>query len=61
MNAQNISICFAPCLFRSEHPSVADLIYATKGVFYCKLLLTEFNTIFGTKDEQEKLYRSSYL
>lgn len=40
MSAQNIAICFAPCIFRSEKPSVADLVYASKGVIYCKLALT---------------------
>lgn len=40
MSAQNIAICFAPCIFRSEKPSAADLVYASKGVIYCKLALT---------------------
>lgn len=40
MNANNIAICFSPCLFRSEVSSMADLVYASKSVIYSNLLIT---------------------
>jgi hypothetical protein len=40
---------------------VADLVYAGKGVAYCKLALSEFDTVFGSPEQRQNLYRNSYL
>ena len=61
MTSQNCSICFSPCLLRSEVPSPADLIYASKSVVYVKLLLEERLEIFGSLEEQKAKYRESYM
>ena len=42
MGAQNLAICFAPCWFRSQKPSMADIVYASKGVIYAKHLIADF-------------------
>ncbi len=42
MNANNLAICFAPCLLKSEKPSELDLIYATKSSHVVKLILDNF-------------------
>lgn len=39
MTAQNISICFAPCLLRAEKASAADIIYASKCAIATRILL----------------------
>ena len=39
MSAQNVSICFAPCLLRAEKASAADLIYASKCAMTTRILL----------------------
>jgi hypothetical protein len=49
MTAQNIAICFSPCLMRSEKPSMADFAYATKAVLYATLLINEFDYLFGNE------------
>ena len=48
MNAQNLAICFSPCLLHSKVPSVADLVYAGKSVTYVKMLMDEREKIFGS-------------
>ena len=50
MSSQNVSICFAPCLLRSEKASVADLIYASKAAMATKLMIEEFNFVFGDQN-----------
>jgi hypothetical protein len=42
MTAQNISICFAPCLLRAEKASMADIIYASKCAIVTRILLDNF-------------------
>jgi hypothetical protein len=61
MNIENISICFAPCIFRLEKISLTDVININKSIIYCKIMLEEFDQIFGTSEEVENLYRNSYL
>lgn len=52
MGVQNLAICFAPCWFRSEVASIKDILYATKSVAYAKLLISEFDTFFGSEEER---------
>lgn len=47
MTAQNIAICFAPCLMRAEKASAADLIYASKCAIVSRILIDNFDFIFG--------------
>lgn len=47
MTAQNIAICFAPCLMRAEVSGPADLIYASKCMSVNKILIEEFDYVFG--------------
>ena len=49
MNANNLAICFAPCLLKSEKPSELDLIYATKSSHVVKTVIENFEEIFGSK------------
>ncbi len=59
MTAQNISICFAPCLLRAEKASAADIIYASKCAIITRILLDNFEDIFGNRLAIEKMYRLS--
>lgn len=52
MTANNLAICFAPCLLKSEKPSELDLIYATKSSLVVKLILDNFELIFGNKQHR---------
>jgi hypothetical protein len=52
MPTHNLAICFSPCLLRSEKPSTADLIYASKAVFIVGLLISDFDAIFGSEEER---------
>jgi len=49
MTAQNISICFAPCLMWAEQRSIKDLAYINKSVNVVMILIENFEEIFGTK------------
>lgn len=59
MPAHNLAICFSPCLLRSEKPSTADLIYASKAVFIVGLLISEFDAIFGSEEERLEEFKLS--
>jgi hypothetical protein len=47
MPAQNVAICFAPCLMWAEQRSIKDLIYMSKSVGVVVLIINNFETIFG--------------
>lgn len=59
MGSNNLSICFAPCLFRAKD-SAGLLKSATKGPAYTKIMLDNPHQIFGSPEVQEELYRKSY-
>lgn len=59
MSANNIAICFSPCLMRSEVASVSDLLFASKSVIYTNLLFNEFDHIFGDEEERTELFKSN--
>jgi hypothetical protein len=61
MGIQAVSVCFAPCLMRSEVSSMQDLVYAGKSVTVLKVILENFEDIFGDKKQQEKIYRKSFF
>lgn len=42
MNAQNISICFSPCIMWAEQRSIKDIMYMNKGVAVVALMITNF-------------------
>jgi hypothetical protein len=49
MSANNLAICFSPSLMRSEKPSMADLINASKSVAITNILIDSFEDIFGNE------------
>ena len=59
MSAQNISICFAPCLMRAEKASPQDLIYASKSAMATRLMIDKFDNLFGDEKERNITYRNS--
>ena len=59
MSSQNVSICFAPCLLRAEKASPADLIYASKCAMVTKILLDDFQEIFGDQKYCAQVFRNS--
>lgn len=61
MTAQNIAICFSPCLMWAEERSIKDLLHATKTVKVVMLMIQESEQIFGNSRDHKKLFRSSYL
>ena len=58
MSANNIAICFSPSLMRSEKPSMADLVNASKLVAITNVLISDFEEIFGSKESISKMYNS---
>jgi hypothetical protein len=61
MSANNIAVCFAPCILRSEVSSFDDIANSKKAAEYCKIALNDLESIFGTAKQQEAMYRRSYL
>jgi hypothetical protein len=61
MSANNIAVCFAPCILRSKVSSFDDIANSKKAVEYCKIALNDLESIFGTEKQQEAMYRKSYL
>jgi hypothetical protein len=41
---------------RSETASMADLVYATKSVVYCNILINDFDYIFGSEEERSLIF-----
>lgn len=56
MNTHNISICFSPCLMRSEKASPADLIYATKSTTVVEAILNNLEYMFGDLEYQQSVF-----
>lgn len=52
MSIEAVSVCFAPCLMRAEVSSIQDLVYAGKSVTVLKVILENFEAIFGNKKQQ---------
>lgn len=42
MNAQNISICFAPCIMWAQQRSFKDLVYMNKSVQVMNIMVNNF-------------------
>lgn len=61
MTANNIAICFAPCLMWAKERSIKDIAYATKSVQVVNIMITNFEEVFGSKKDQKRLYRESYM
>lgn len=59
MSANNLAICFSPSLMRSEKPSMADLINASKSVTITNILINNFEDIFGNEKERELMYKKN--
>ncbi len=52
MNADNLSICFAPCIMWAKERSMKDLAYATKSVQVVSIMLKKFEVVFGNRKDQ---------
>lgn len=61
MSAHNLAIVFSPSLMRSEVPSMADLVYASKSVTVTAILISEFDEIFGSEHERKNLFKKSMI
>lgn len=59
MNNYNMSVCFCPCIFRAETPSLQDLLYAGKFAGVINLMLTRFEEIDGIPERGSKGSRGS--
>lgn len=57
MNEENLSIVIGPCLMRSEIASMKDLAYAQRIINVTIIIFKDFEEIFGTKKERNRLIR----
>lgn len=60
MGVNNLCIVFGPCLMKAEVASMKDLVYAAKTIAVTNIIYSRFEDIFGDKNAQMKLKRSSY-
>jgi hypothetical protein len=49
MNNYNMSVCFCPCIFRSETPTLADLLNSGKFASILNLIFTHFEEVTGAE------------
>ena len=59
MSANNLAICFSPSFMRSETPSMADIINASKAVAITNTLIGDFYDIFGSEEELRKMFNKN--
>jgi hypothetical protein len=60
MNNYNMSVCFCPCIFRSETPTLADLLNSGKFATILKITFDHFEEVAaaqerGSKDKENGL------
>ena len=60
MPTHNIAICFAPCVMWAEQRSIKDLAYINKSVALFACMMNNFQEIFGSKKELNKVFRTSF-
>ena len=46
MNEHNVCLMFAPSLFRSQGPDLAEMKYLGTKVDLCKIMMQEYDQIF---------------
>lgn len=61
MTAENVAICFAPCIMWAKELTAKEIIYAKKSVQALLIMITKSEEVFGNKKNQNKLYRSSFF
>ena len=54
MNNYNMSVCFCPCLFRSESPTLADLLNSGKFAGILNIFFTKFDEIIVIQERSSK-------
>jgi len=54
MNNYNMSVCFCPCLFRSEAPTLADLMNSGKFAGILNILFLNYDEIMGIQERGSK-------
>lgn len=54
MNNYNMSVCFCPCLFRSEAPTLADLLNSGKFAGILNILFLNYDEIMGIQERGSK-------
>ena len=54
MNNYNLSVCFCPCLFRSESPTLADLLNSGKFAGILNIFFTKFDEIIVIQERSSK-------
>ena len=54
MNNYNMSVCFCPCVFRSETPTLADLLSSGKFAAILNIFFNRYEEIMGMQERSSK-------
>lgn len=54
MNHYNMSVCFCPCIFRSETPTLADLLNSGKFAGILNIFFNRFEEVIGITERSSK-------
>jgi hypothetical protein len=54
MNNYNMSVCFCPCIFRSETPTLADLLHSGKFASILNIIFAHFEEVEGAQERGSK-------
>lgn len=54
MNNYNMSVCFCPCVFRSETPTLADLLNSGKFAGILNIFFNRYEDIMGMQERSSK-------
>lgn len=54
MNNYNMSVCFCPCVFRSETPTLADLLNSGKFAAILNIFFNRYEDIMGMQERSSK-------
>lgn len=54
MNNYNMSVCFCPCVFRSETPTLADLLNSGKFAGILNIFFNRYEEIMGMQERSSK-------
>lgn len=54
MNNYNMSVCFCPCVFRSESPTLADLLNSGKFAGILNIFFNRYEEIMGMQERSSK-------
>jgi hypothetical protein len=54
MSNYNMSVCFCPCVFRSEAPTLADLLNSGKFAGILNIFFNRYEEIMGMQERSSK-------